>query len=166
MLCFALPATDRPKSIRNCSVIEVFWWRVLCCHFAFWGFCHMTWSDLLLFLAFDTDLSFSGILSKHFFVSDKSNRTIPSVSFRQTMIHDNYVHLQLCFVLLVCHQTFHLYYALPETSETVLELQQILIILHFIYLVPSYNVRIHLLHFIWQQTLRWSFRYDTRHWNA
>ena len=47
--------TDRPKSVRNGCVIEVFG-AFLCCHVAFWifcrcrGFCHRTESDLFLFL--------------------------------------------------------------------------------------------------------------------
>ena len=26
--------TDRPKSVGNCCLIELFLWRCLCCHFA------------------------------------------------------------------------------------------------------------------------------------
>ena len=49
--------TDRPKSVRNRFVIELFLWRWLSCHFSLltyfcWcrGFCHRTESDLFLFL--------------------------------------------------------------------------------------------------------------------
>ena len=52
----AVTPTDRPKSVRNHCVIEVFWWRFLCYHDSFWIFCgckgfsHRTESDLFLFL--------------------------------------------------------------------------------------------------------------------
>ena len=49
--------TDRPKSVRNRCLIELFLWRCLCCHFALFdifcwcrGFCHRTESDIFLFL--------------------------------------------------------------------------------------------------------------------
>ena len=48
--------TDRPKSVRNRCLIELFLWRCLCCLLPFWhfcwcrGFCHRTGSDLLLFV--------------------------------------------------------------------------------------------------------------------
>ena len=47
--------TDRPKSVRNCCLIELFCDVVCAVVLPFWhfcwcrGFCHRTWSDLLLF---------------------------------------------------------------------------------------------------------------------
>ena len=37
-LVTAVTPTDRPKSVRNCCVIEVFGGVFLCCHVAFWIF--------------------------------------------------------------------------------------------------------------------------------
>ena len=34
----AVTPTDRPKSVRNCCVIEVFGGVFVCCHDAFWIF--------------------------------------------------------------------------------------------------------------------------------
>ena len=52
--------TDRPKSVRNCCLIELFC-GVICVvtlslwHFCWYrGFCHRTWSDLLLFVFIST----------------------------------------------------------------------------------------------------------------
>ena len=48
--------TDRPKSARNCCLIELFCYAVCVVNLPFWhfcwcrGFCHRTWSDLLLFV--------------------------------------------------------------------------------------------------------------------
>ena len=35
--------TDRPKSVRNRSVIELFLWRYLCCHFVLLTFLLLYW---------------------------------------------------------------------------------------------------------------------------
>ena len=48
--------TDRPKSVRNCCLIELFCGVVCIVTLPFWhfcwcrGFCHRAWSDLLLFV--------------------------------------------------------------------------------------------------------------------
>ena len=48
--------TDRPKSVRNCCLIELLCGVVCVVTLPFWhfcwcrGFCHRTWSDLLLFV--------------------------------------------------------------------------------------------------------------------
>ena len=75
----AVILNDRPKSVRNCCVIEVFggvFFVVFLFFCGCWGFCHRTESDLCLFL-FCTYLVIKSFISEY--VSEGISRSVFTV---------------------------------------------------------------------------------------